>query len=277
MRLLVFTCLVACSNHPGGFGKTGEPFGLFANLRMGMTVDKVAKIASELKPDPKDVNHRETEAADGTRYGINFVDGHLASFEISPPDNVSRADLERAWGKPRQVDSQLAIVYTNAAKTLRVEGSTGDAVSLTFLPMVPAEKLLGKDTFDGVKLMGRPIADVERELGAKYRLQDNEWTHGDYYAHIENILPATELWRGTMLDVSSGEDRIVRRWAVLGSYDSDPAAQAALSGLCEKLWGKPTKEDDNLAYGVDPVTILEKTGNQIEGLVFMTKQMHDLK
>lgn len=259
------------------FGKTGEPFGRFANLRMGMSVDEVAKIAPGLKADPKDANHRETETSDGTRYGAYFFDGHLAKFEISPPDKVTRADLERAWGKPRQVDSQLAIVYTNAASTLRVEGSNGDAVDLTFLPMVPAEKLLGKDTFDGVKLMGRPVADVERDLAAKYHLQDSEWTHGDYRASVENVLPATELWRGTTLDISSGDDGIVRRWSIVGSYDSDPTAQAALTALCEKLWGKPSKDVDSLVFGVDPVTVLEKTGNEIEGLVFETKQMHDLE
>jgi len=277
MRLLAFACVVACGNRPSVFGKTGEPFGLFANLRMGMSVDEVAKIAPGLKPDPKDANQYETEATDGTRYDVYFVDGHLAKFEIYLPDKLSRADLERAWGAPRQVDSQLAIVYTNAAKTLRVEGTNGNSVGLTFLPMVPAEKLLGKETFDGVKLMGRPVAEVERELATKYHLQDSDWRHSDYHAYIENVFPATELWMGTALDISSGPDAIVSRWSIVGSYDTDPTGQAGLTALCEKLWGKSTKEGDSLVYGVDPVTVLGRTGNQIDGLVFETKQRHDLK
>jgi hypothetical protein len=277
MRLLALVCLAACNSHPGVFGKTGEPFGLFANVRMGMAVDDVTKIAPDLKPDPKDPNHRSADAADGMRYDAYFIDGHLSKFEIQPPLKVHRADLERAWGVPRQVDSQLAIVYTNATKTLRVEGSTGDTVNLTYLPMVPAEKLLGKDTFDGVKLMGRPIADVKRELADKLHLRDDQWTHTDYHAEIENIFPATELWRGTALDISSGPDAIVNRWAVIGSYDSDPAAQTGLSELCEKLWGKPRTEGDNVVYGTDPVTVVEKSGAVIEGLRLEARQLHDLK
>src|SRR3569623_2023784 len=100
MRLLALVCLAACSNHSNGFGKTGEPFGLFANLRMGMRTDEVAKLVPGLKPDPKDPTHRSVDAEDGARYDVYFFDDHVSKFENQPPTRVSRAELERAWGQP---------------------------------------------------------------------------------------------------------------------------------------------------------------------------------
>ncbi|MEP6861636.1 MAG: hypothetical protein ABJE66_13500 [Deltaproteobacteria bacterium] len=276
MRALAFLALVACK-HPGGLGKTGEPFGLFASLQMGMTVDAVRKLAPDLRPDPKDETHLAADASDGFRYDVYFVDGHVAKFEIQPPTRVTRDELERAWGAPREVPSDLGIVYTNASNTLRVESSNGNSVDLTYLPMVPAENLLGNDTFDGVKLIGRPVADVKRDFAGKPHLQNEQWNANDYSANINNIFPATELWRDTVLDIRSGDDAIVNRWALIATFDSDPAGLARLNALFEKLWGKPTKDGDNLLFGADPVIIVERTGTQIERVHAESKQLRERK
>src|SRR5690348_578045 len=105
MRLLALVCLAACSNHLSELGKTGEPFGRFANLRMGMKADEVAKLVPGMKPDPKDPTHLSIDAEDGARYDAYFLNDHVSKLEIQAPRRVTRDELERAWGKPRQVDS----------------------------------------------------------------------------------------------------------------------------------------------------------------------------
>jgi hypothetical protein len=266
---------MACG-HPGGFGKTAEPFGLFANLRMGMTLDQVRKLAPESKQDPKDANVWTAMSEDGTRYEADFVDGHVEKVVIEPPTKVTRADLEKAWGTPRRADAAYVIIYINADKTLRAETPTGDSVELTYYPIVPAEKLLGRDTFDGVKLLGRPVADVKKEFSNRPHVRNEEWIANDYSAQINNIFSATDLWKDTTLDIRSGDDAVVSSWTLTGSFDVDASGKAALDAMFEKLWGKSTKNGDRDVYGTDPVITVDRTDGNITYVRVETKQQHDL-
>ena len=263
MTRIVLACLfvVACSSKKPAtaeLGKPGEPFGLVADVRLGMTVDEVKQKAPELAraADNADVYGART---DGATYEVRFSNGRASKIAIQLLHR-NADELAKAWGPGIDSGDDMQH-YLDAAHGTRVDVMP-KALSFEFVPMIPFATLLGPDggTVQGVKLIGRPVKDVLADFAALPVVGENAMPLGTSgHGGMVKGLPATEWTRslGAQLQFGAGADGNVESWNLMLMYD-DEVTTPVLAAF-EHAWGKPTEDGaDTLVYGKAPAIRVDR-------------------
>jgi len=134
--------------------------------------------------------------------------------------------------------------------------------------MVRATTLLGKDTFDGVKLLGRPIADVKKDFANRPRLQNEKWIANDYSATSTTCFPR----RSSGSTPSFASIRETMRSSVTGlSWRPSTWTDRSLELHVRATVGKARDEGDDSVYGIDPVVTAKRTDGQVTYIHVETK------
>lgn len=151
-------------------------FGAFENVKLGMTIDELQRAVPGIAFDAgRDVWRLERSDA---VYQLEVDKSQrVRDVRVSVKGRTLK-DLEREWGPARPLGSGSYFdAPTGLAATVvdhEANDPEGVTISIEFHAYVPLEQLLDADPthLAGVKVLGRPVDQVTRELGTRFRLDD---------------------------------------------------------------------------------------------------------
>ena len=257
--VLVGVIALGCKGKGGEaveLGTAVHPFGLVANVWLGMTPDEVKQKAPELRTGPS----YSSADPDRASYTVRYAHGQVAQIHMQLMKR-SADDLWKAWGPGTSYGGAPTERrrYFDEARGARADVSvvSADSFAVDIVPMTPLARLLdGPDTtaIAGVPLIGRQVKDVVADLKTHHLEAKLIASDGRTMGDVE--LPSTEWTTLGELTFWTDTDGVVNHWALIAVVDpagaANPAARSALLGVYERRWGKPVEAAGGFDYGTSP-------------------------
>ncbi len=234
-------------------------FGALENVKLGMTVDELQRAV----PDIAFHAGRgvwQLERSDAV-YKVDLDKSErVREVRVSVRGRTLK-ELENEWGPARPPGSGFYFDATSGlAAIVAVPDANpdGETLRLEFTAYVPLEQLLDADPtyLAGVKVLGRPVDQVTRELGTQFQVDDS-MTNPQGDATLRSRAPTeysqerAHLW----LDTSKG---VVTSWVLLpGVWVDDEIVLQEIMPLLTKLWGaKPEVSETHVTFRRSPYVVV---------------------
>jgi hypothetical protein len=251
-RWICFCAVLAAACHHESdslaLGAPGATFGPFAGLAPGMTIEQVRAAAPVVTIDVDRGNAfaiADWHSATGSG-SLYFHDGRIEMIAMVP-HHLAMADVTTAWGpgtdEPGAKPAYTTHRYLDAAAHVRcdVTDDVSFPVAMEWRAYRSTAELFGgaPDALGGVRVVGRPIAEVEPALAAA-GLPLDDAAPDLRFVHM----PFTELGRPPTVSLEV-RDGTVTRVSALVVIDHPAGRDALLAMMTQKL-GAPASTADGI-------------------------------